>query len=137
MLLAVTWFRLKSVWLLPQFLLHSKKTFAQAEQAPGQVLVDTRSTGLTQFWTMSVWESEEQMKAYLYADAHGEAMGLKSKFVADARSYQWSLKADPNVWEQLLSCSTENMPTGEALKEMIQKRVTWRKIDAVIQQSNS
>ena len=95
-LVSVTRARIRRVWHLPGFALAAVASLRQARAAAGflggSVCPDRRFA----FWTLTVWESEAAMRAYLLSGAHRAAM---PKFAA------WCDEASVVHWEQIGSSS--------------------------------
>ena len=101
MLAAVTRLRLRSWRFLFAFALHASRSQRQAATSPGCLRVVTRKTRGWAFWTLSVWESEEQLRAYLHASPHREAMPKLFPWCDEAVTCHWSVES-PAVpgWEE-------------------------------------
>lgn len=88
---SLTRLRLRSIRFFPVFAVHALRTRAQAAAAPGFIrgvlLMDRGTT----FWTMTAWESEAHMRAYMLAGAHKAAM---------PRLMHWCDEASVAHWEQ-------------------------------------
>src|SRR5919112_5682913 len=86
---SITRLRLGSVWHLPFFLWH---TFASEKQLAksagfikGKTLVDK---GLT-FWTITLWQSDADMRTYRNSDAHKKAMPKLQHWCNEASVVHW------------------------------------------------
>ncbi len=80
MLVSVTRLRLRSRWFLPGFFVHATRSRKQAETAAGFRDGKLISEGLRVFWTITRWDSENDLRAWRGRAAHGardaEAGGL-------------------------------------------------------------
>lgn len=88
---SITRLRIRSLWFLPGFFLHTQRAQDQLRHAPGfragALLPDRRWT----FWTMTVWDSQEAMRAYILSGAHKIAM---------PKLLNWCDEASVTHWEQ-------------------------------------
>lgn len=73
-LVSVTYLRLRGLSALPPFLRLSGPSIREARSAPGNRGVRTRARGPLSWYTMTAWEDEEAMKAYVRGPAHLDAM---------------------------------------------------------------
>ena len=71
---SITRLRLRSAWYLLPFIIPASRSSKQIVRNPkfiaGKTLMDKKLT----FWTLTVWPSEADMRAYRNADAHKKAM---------------------------------------------------------------
>ena len=72
---SITGLKLHGIMQAPKFWWHAIKSMAQAKRAPGNISADARTINGIHH-TLSVWESEAAMRAYLIAGAHRKAMGV-------------------------------------------------------------
>ena len=90
-LVSVTRARIRRVWSVPPFALAAFASLQQARAADGflggSVCPDRRLA----FWTLTVWRSEDAMRAYILSGPHRGAM---SKFAV------WCDEASVVHWEQ-------------------------------------
>ena len=88
---SLTRLRVRSIRFLPAFALHALRTQRQVERASGfkggALLPDRDWT----FWTMTAWESQASMRAYMTNGAHKQAM---------PKLMQWCDEASVAHWEQ-------------------------------------
>ncbi len=70
---SVTGLKLKSIWHWPQFAWFAVRSMNQAKRVAGNISAQARSVNGIQH-TLSVWQSQAHMRAYLKAGAHLEAM---------------------------------------------------------------
>ena len=71
---SVTRLRLRGNRFLPQFFWHAIFSARQARAAPGHLKLQLKREAGNVFWTLSLWESESAMRAYMIAGAHRKAM---------------------------------------------------------------
>lgn len=70
---SITGLQLNSLLHLPAFMWHAVRSMNQAQKAPGNISVDARSINGVRH-TLSVWQSEADMRAYIKSGAHLKAM---------------------------------------------------------------
>jgi heme-degrading monooxygenase HmoA len=71
---SVTRLHLPSRWKLPNFLFHSLRSIAQARRTPGYMGGWTANDSENGFWTATVWQSVDAMRAFRNSGAHLKAM---------------------------------------------------------------
>jgi hypothetical protein len=89
-LISVTRARLRSLRYLPAFLEYADHSHSQAERAPGNIHTTTRSQTRTIFWTLTAWDDEPSMRAYMLAGAHREAMPKLVEWCDEAAVVHWN-----------------------------------------------
>jgi hypothetical protein len=89
---SITRLRLRSVRFLPSFFVHTMRAQKQLRHAAGfqrgALLPDRHWT----FWTMTLWNSQDDMRAYMLNGAHKTAM---------PQLLHWCDEASVTHWEQL------------------------------------
>lgn len=70
---SITGLRLKGRRHLLRFWWHTLRSMVQARRAPGNLRTEMRMVGCVHH-TLSVWASEQAMRAFLVAGAHRDAM---------------------------------------------------------------
>ena len=70
---SITGLKLKSLIHAPAFWLHAIRSMRQAQSAPGLISADARLINGIHH-TLTVWETEAAMRAYLISGAHLAAM---------------------------------------------------------------
>lgn len=95
---SLTRLRLRSIRFLPVFALHAIRSNRQVQRSHGflggSLLPDRSWT----FWTMTLWESQEAMRAYMVSGAHKAAM---------PHLMDWCNEASVAHWEQ----AEQELPT--------------------------
>lgn len=86
---SVTRLRLRSYWRLPKFVYHSILSRRQAQRAPGYLRVLVGAEQNRVFWTISMWENEAAMRAFMLSGAHRKAMPLLAEMVDEASVTHW------------------------------------------------
>src|SRR5262245_36985866 len=107
MIASVTRLRVRSLRYLPAFLWQTRAVQRQIVRAPGfrggSLLVDRRWT----FWTLTVGDSEQAMKAFRGAAAHGTVMPRLPVWCDEAAYTHWpvteaGVPAWPDAYERLV-----------------------------------
>lgn len=101
---SITGLQLRHPWQGPIFWFHTLRAMAQARKAPGNLLTQGRVINGVHH-TLTVWTSEEAMRAYVRSGSHlvamqsfkGFALGRVVSFAAD-RAPGWS--EVPAIWSQ-------------------------------------
>jgi heme-degrading monooxygenase HmoA len=73
-IVSVTRLQLASRWHFPQFLFHSLRSIAQVRRSRGYMGGWTSNDAENGFWTATVWESLDAMRAFRNSGAHLKAM---------------------------------------------------------------
>ena len=87
---SVTRLRIRSVWFMPRFALHALNSLRQCKHASGflngSLLPDRKLT----FWTMTLWENQAAMRAYMTGSAHLKAMPKLLVWCDEASIVHWT-----------------------------------------------
>ena len=93
---SVTRLRLRSIRFLPVFAVHTLRSIRQVRGSAGfrggSLLPDRRWT----FWTLTVWDDRDAMRAYMTAGAHRTAMPKLLDWCDEASVVHWD-DTDPAV----------------------------------------
>jgi len=94
MFASVTRVRVRSVRYLPAFVWQIFLSQRQVMRAPGfcggRLLADAGRT----FWTLTVWESDQAMKAFRGSAAHAKVMPRLAEWCDEAANAHWTASAD-------------------------------------------
>ena len=108
---SLTRLRIRSIRFLPFFALHAIRSLRQARKSPGfktgALLPDNKWT----FWTLTAWDSEQSMRAYMLSGSHKRAM---------PKLLHWCDEASVARWQQ----PDASLPTWAAADERM--RTTGR-----------
>src|SRR5437016_2945001 len=87
---SVTRLRIRSVRFMPSFGLHAFRSRWQVRKAPGFVTGALLSDQCWTFWTMTVWESQESMRAFMTSGAHKLVMPHLLNWCDEASVVHWT-----------------------------------------------
>lgn len=109
MLASITRLRLRSWRFLLPFVLHASRSQKQAQAAQGCFGVITRKTRGLAFWTLSVWEGEAQLRAYLASHPHRSAIPKLFPWCDEAATTHWNVES-PSLpqWTEATAKLLEN-----------------------------
>lgn len=98
---AVTRLRVRSWHYLPAFFVQAFRSARQAAKADGnlvtRLLRDQRNT----FWTNTIWNNAEAMRAYMLAGVHRQVMGKLANWCDEAALVHWTQDgAEFPTWEE-------------------------------------
>ena len=114
MIAAITRLRLRSWRFLIPFIIHANRSQRQAATSAGCVRVITRKTRGLAFWTLSVWESEAQLRAYVGASPHRESIPKLALWCDEAVTTHWNVASrDLPTWED---ATAELLRSGRMLR---------------------
>jgi len=91
---SVTRLRLRSLFTLGAFARETRAAAAQIAAAPGFIEGAVLAEGRLVFWTRSVWQSGEAMKAFRDSGAHRIAMPKLMEWCDEASAVQWEGEAE-------------------------------------------
>jgi heme-degrading monooxygenase HmoA len=100
-IVSVTRLHLRSIRFLPPFFWYKNRSLRQAKQTSGNLGVRLRKTKGLAFWTLSMWENNEAMRAFIVAPPHKEAMRRLPHWCDEASFADWQQNtAHWPPWEQ-------------------------------------
>lgn len=91
---SITRLRIRSAFFLPRFFLHTMQAQSQLKRAggfQGGALLPDRGRV---FWTMTLWDSQDAMRAYMLAGAHKSAMPKLLNWCDEASVVHWEQPGD-------------------------------------------
>ena len=98
---SLTRLRIRSIWFLPSFALYTLRSLRQVRRSPGFLsgaLLPDRSWT---FWTLTAWESQASMRAYITTGAHKQAMPKLMEWCDEASVAHWEQAgADLPAWAE-------------------------------------
>ncbi len=89
-----TTFRIKWWWMWPLFQWHGMLVTFQVKKTPGLVRSKIWSSNLTTYYTLTCWESKDDMLAFRNRKAHLKAMKMHRK-LGEAKSVSWMSAFEP------------------------------------------
>lgn len=102
MLICVTQINLKHLGKFFSFIPHAFKTMAQAQQAKGNQHATAKMGGWLKVCTLTAWDSEEAMYAYVRDGAHLKAMKASTKLSDFMISHHFEASEVPS-WKEALA----------------------------------
>ncbi len=101
----LTYLPFKKYRTIPRFLGYAKRVEAQLAETKGIVGYSLRARFLQRsFWTLSVWESEEALQAFVHEGFHPGVMSVLMPEMAASNVVRWKIRgsACPPSWEEAL-----------------------------------
>jgi quinol monooxygenase YgiN len=102
---------LKQSRRIPVALLYTRRIAQQLKSARGLIGYTLRAQLLAKsFWTLSAWESEAAMRAFVQAQPHREIMAALAPFMGQTSFNQWTVKGAelPLRWDDALRAIRES-----------------------------
>lgn len=114
--ISVTRLRLRAWRFLPAFLWLSFASERQAKQALGNLKTKLVTDANFTFWTLTMWENEAAMRAFMTTGSHRQAM---------PKLVEWCDEATVVHWEQ----EREEFPTMAEAYQRMQQQGCWSKLN--------
>jgi heme-degrading monooxygenase HmoA len=86
---SLTRLRVRSVWFMPGFFLYAIRSQNQVRRAAGFLTGALLPDRDRAFWTMTAWDSQESMRAYMISGAHKQAMPKLLHWCDEASVAHW------------------------------------------------
>lgn len=96
---------LKSFWHLPAFALGTAGVMKQLAAAQGLVAYSLLARPIAKnFWTLSVWEDEASLQAFIYDPPHERLMTSLTPHMGQTKFVRWTVKGSelPLAWDDAL-----------------------------------
>jgi quinol monooxygenase YgiN len=110
-LILLSYLPLRHSWQIPQFLLHTARIAAQLRKSSGLLGYSLRAEfRAKQFWTLSAWQDEAALHAFVRAEPHSQTMRAMASRVGATKFIRWTVKGSelPASWEEALERWREN-----------------------------
>jgi Domain of unknown function (DUF3291) len=86
---SVTRLHLRSIRFLPAFFWYTNRSSRQAKQTAGNLGVKLRKTKGLAFWTLSMWQNDQSLRAFVSASPHKDAMRRLPRWCDEASFADW------------------------------------------------
>jgi hypothetical protein len=96
---------LKSFWRVPQFLVYTMQVTRQLAAAQGLLGYSALARPLSKrFWTLSAWESEAALRAFVQHPPHVRLIIVLTPHMAETKFLRWMVKGSqlPLRWDDAL-----------------------------------
>ena len=96
---------LKSYWRIPWFLVYSTQVMKQLASAEGSLGYSFLARPLAKrFWTLSAWESEAALRAFVQHPPHVAIMTKLAAHMGETKFVRWTVRASelPLQWDDAL-----------------------------------
>jgi heme-degrading monooxygenase HmoA len=101
MLISVTRLRIRSLRYLPEFFFYTFRSVRQVKRAPGNLGLRLLRDADRTFWTLTAWQDEAAMRAFMFASPHREAMPKLANWCDEAAVAHWTQDtAQMPSWEE-------------------------------------
>src|ERR1700689_5607040 len=98
---SLTRLRVRSWRYLPAFFIQAFRSAQQAKSAQGSLVVTVLRDAHNTFWTRTVWNSEQAMKAYMLSGVHRQVMRRLPQWCDEAAVAHWTQESpQPPSWEE-------------------------------------
>ena len=101
----LTYLPLNSAWHLPWLVLYSTRIRRQLRKSSGLIGYSLRARpAAKQFWTLSAWEDEAALQAFVAAPPHLAVMKALASHMGATRFVRWNVKGSelPLRWDDAL-----------------------------------
>jgi hypothetical protein len=100
-LVSITRLRVRSLRYLPAFLINAFRSAQQAKAASGNLAVSLLSDARFTFWTRTVWNDEQSMRAFMITGAHRSVMPRLLHWCDEASVAHWLQDSpEPPSWQE-------------------------------------
>ena len=101
----LTYLPLKKYRTIPRFLGYARRVEAQLSETEGIVGYSVRAKFMRRdFWTLSVWEGEDALQAFVHQGFHSGLMAVLMPDMAATNFVRWKIKGSdcPPSWDDAL-----------------------------------
>src|SRR5215831_3227500 len=88
-LASITRLRVRSIRYMPEFLFRALASVRQARRSDGCLGADIRRKVQLTFWTRTLWQDEQSMRAFMVAGAHRAVMPKLLDWCDEASLAHW------------------------------------------------
>lgn len=110
MYISVTRLKLRNIFQLFRLMKYSTEAFRQAIAAKGNLHAELKNQNFRFFWTLTVWESKEDMQKYMRSDRHLAAMKRAPVIASSVDSYGYEAEVIPS-WNEAMELLCQNHVT--------------------------
>jgi hypothetical protein len=115
-IVSVTRLRLRSIRFLLVFSWYTFSSTRQAKQTPGNLGVKLRKTSGLAFWTLTLWQTVEVMKKFMFASPHKDAMQKLPHWCDEGSFADWDQESSEwPSWEE----AAEKLRTSGRLAKVL------------------
>lgn len=96
---------LKSYWRIPWFFLYTAQVMKQLASAEGLLGYSVLARPLAKrFWTLSAWESEATLRAFVQHPPHVRIMTKLTPYMGETKFVRWTVRGSelPLRWDDAL-----------------------------------
>jgi heme-degrading monooxygenase HmoA len=98
---SLTRLRVRSWLYLPAFFVQALRSAQQAKSAQGALAVSLFRDAHNTYWTRTVWDSDQAMKAYMLSGVHRRVMRSLPEWCDEAAVAHWTQESpQPPSWEE-------------------------------------
>ena len=117
-----TFIQLRSVWSLPRFEWFTRRVHRQLARTPGLIGYSFRGRFPKEYWTLSAWESNKHLLAFMRAMPHARVMTVFPSSMGRFGSVRWKVKGWelPPTWSEGLRRLDEGMVSPQ--KKLVGQR---------------
>jgi len=88
-LVSITRFRARAFWFVPLLMYYAQRSISQIRSAKGCISLALLRDRSRVFWTMTMWEDERAMKAYMISGSRRKAMPNLADWADEASVVHW------------------------------------------------
>lgn len=108
---------LKSYWRVPPFFLYTAQVTKQLASAPGLLGYSVLARPMSKrFWTLSVWEDEAALHAFVQHPPHVRIMAALAPHMGQTKFVRWTVRGSPLPlhWDDALRRFVKSQSTADA-----------------------
>jgi len=99
-LVLLSYLPLRRLWRIPWFAFQASRIVRQLKHSAGVIGYSLNSRPFRgQFWTLSVWDNEAALQAFVHETPHVDTMRTMIPYMGQTRFVRWTARgADLPVW---------------------------------------